>query len=91
MMTLTQTEYPKWRVIAWRGLRTFIVNFLLSGSVTLIIAKEVAFTSWNNFLTIILFPFVIAGLTGGTIAFGKYLRITFGIPNQDSKIDKIPI
>ena len=90
-MTVTQTEYPKWRLIAWRGFRTFMASFLVSGSATLIAARAVAFTSWDNFLAILLYPFVIAGLTGALPALGKWIRITFGTPNQDSIADKILI
>ena len=90
-MAIAQTEYPKWKLVAWRGLRTFIVNFLLSGSAILIIAKDDAFTCWGNFLYTLLFPFVLAGLAGGFNALGKWIRITFGTPNQDSIVDKILI
>jgi len=89
-MALSQTEYPKWKVIAWRGLRTFVSAFLISGSMVLISAKESAFTCWQNFLTILVYPFVLAGLVAGVNAFGKYLREVFGNPNQDSPVDKLP-
>ena len=89
-MSYKKLGYPAWKRAMWRGLRTFVSAFFISGSAILIAAKQTAFVSWENFLETLLFPFVIAGLAGGTNAFGKYIRETFGSADQKSTIDKIP-
>jgi len=89
-MTYKKLGYPLWKRVAWRGLRTFVSAFLVSGSMVLISAKESAFACWQNFLGTLVYPFVLAGLAAGTNALGKYLREVFGSAKQDSKVDKLP-
>lgn len=91
MTNYKKLGYPLWKRVAWRGLRTFMSAFLIAGSMVLVSAKESAFECWQNFLTTLLYPFILAGLTAGVNAFGKYLREVFGSAKQDSKIDKIII
>jgi hypothetical protein len=83
--------YPHWKKIVWRFVRVFIASFIAGGSVVLTAASEVAFTSFENFLRILVVPFCLAGATAGINSLGKLARDYFGSEDKDSFVDKIII
>ena len=83
--------YPIYKKVLWRFLRVFIASFIAGASVVLSVAKEEAFKSWDNFLTLLIFPAGLAGATAGINAIGKLAREYFGTRNKNGAIDKLPI
>lgn len=71
-------EYPKIKKVLWRFLRVFVASFIVGASVVLSATSEVAFTSFENFLNILVVPACLAGATAAINAIGKLLREYFG-------------
>jgi len=88
---LGKTQYPEWKKIAWRFGRVFISAFLVAGAPVLIGATTEVFASWENFKSLLAYPFLFSGLTAGVVAIGKTLRVVFGSEDQNSLIDKLII
>lgn len=82
--------YPEWKKVAWRFLRVFISAFFVTGSVVLINTGAEAFASWENFKTLLAYPFLLSGLVAGVNAVGKLLRDIFGSEDKTSLVDKLP-
>ncbi len=82
--------YPEWKKDAWQLLRTFVSAFLVGGSLILINTGAEAFQSWANFLNLLVYPFLIAGLVAAVNAVGKLIRKLFGSEDKTSLVDKLP-
>jgi len=65
----------------WRFVRVFLSSFLVSASLLMVNVTQDDLINWKRWLVAVL----IAGMTGGVSAIGKFIRDTF------PSVDKLPL
>ena len=78
VVAVEETNYPTWKIVLWRGVRSFLVGFITTEG-ALLEVKPITVEDFQSFdtLKIYFIPLLIGGVVGAVNAFAKWLRLTF--------------